>query len=89
METINKEKLQVPLFVINTGGNHMPLKRQYKIQKKIMENKFNNHNKYEIYITKKKIYNIVILYANIIIIFIKIISNQEAILFILFLFKNC
>ena len=34
MEKINKYKLNSPLFVINTGGNHIPSTRQYKIQKK-------------------------------------------------------
>ena len=36
MEKIKKVKLNKDLFVINTGGNHKPLFRDYKIQKKIM-----------------------------------------------------
>ena len=48
MELLNKEKLHSPLFVINTGGNHIPLKRQYKIQRKKMEKKFPYKNIFEI-----------------------------------------
>ena len=60
MELLNKEKLHSPLFVINTGGNHIPLKRQYKIQKKIMEKKFPFKNIFEVKNsrTKKDINNI-------------------------------
>lgn len=48
MEKINKKNLNIPLFVINTGGNHIPLNRQYKIQRKIMEKRFPLKNIYEI-----------------------------------------
>ena len=48
MEKIKREKLNRPLFVINTGGDHIPLYRQYKIQKKLMEKRFPFKNKYEI-----------------------------------------
>ena len=41
MEKIKKAKLNKDLFVINTGGNHKPLYREYKIQKKIMSKRFN------------------------------------------------
>ena len=41
MEKIKKIKLNKDLFVINTGGNHKPLYRDYKIQKKIMSKRFN------------------------------------------------
>ena len=34
VELINKVKLKDPLFVINTGGNHIPLIRHFKFQKK-------------------------------------------------------
>ena len=40
--------LNSPLFVINTGGNHIPLIRQNKIQNKILEQKFRFNTKYEI-----------------------------------------
>ena len=40
MELINKKLLNTSLFVINTGGNHIPLNRQYKIQNKIMKKRF-------------------------------------------------
>ena len=53
LEKVNKAKLNVPLFVINTGGNHKPLKRQYKIMKKIINKRFPFKNQYEI-ITKIK-----------------------------------
>ena len=45
---LNKENLDSSLFVINTGGNHIPLQRQYKIQKKKMKNKFPYKNIFEI-----------------------------------------
>ena len=48
IENIKKFKLNYPLFVINTGGNHIPLNRQYKIQKKYLDKKFQNKNKYEL-----------------------------------------
>ena len=48
MENLNKIKLDTPLFVINTGGNHKPLKRNYKIQKKFMEKRYPFQNKFEI-----------------------------------------
>jgi len=43
-----KQYLNFPLFVINTGGNHIPLNRQYKIQKKYMSKKYFFKNIYEI-----------------------------------------
>jgi len=54
MELLNKDNLDSPLFVINTGGNHIPLQRQYKIQKKKMENKFPYKNIFEIKNNPKK-----------------------------------
>ena len=53
LEKMNKYKLNSPLFVVNTGGNHIPLTRQYKIQKKIMEIRFPIKTKYEIISSKK------------------------------------
>ena len=47
IENINKNKLDYPLFVINTGGNHIPLLRQNKLQKKMLEKRFPFINKYE------------------------------------------
>ena len=58
LEKVNKAKLNVPLFVINTGGNHEPLNRQYKIMKKIMNKRFPFKNKYEIITDKKKEFKI-------------------------------
>lgn len=74
MEAINKYNLDVPLFVINTGGNHMPLKRQYKIEKKIMELKYHFHNKYEIYqaVKNNRTIFLYIIHLSIIIIFMKL-----------------
>lgn len=40
IENLNKNNLNKHLFVINTGGNHKPLYRDYKIQKKIMRKRF-------------------------------------------------
>ena len=48
IELINKIKLNFSLFVLNTGGNHIPLNRQYKMQKKIMEKRFPFKNNYEL-----------------------------------------
>ena len=48
VEFINKVKLNKALFVINTGGNHVPLMRHYKIQKKIMKKRYPYYVKYEI-----------------------------------------
>ena len=77
METINKGKFNIPLFVINTGGNHIPLNRQYKIQKKVMEKIFPNPTKYEIHKIKKFNFKYIknkikIIYINIILFFLKI-----------------
>lgn len=47
LEKVNKNKLNSALFVINTGGNHIPLKRQLKIQKRVMKHKFSIPIKYE------------------------------------------
>ena len=48
MEKIKKTKLNKNLFVINTGGNHKPLYRDYKIQKKIMSKRFSYNIIYDI-----------------------------------------
>ena len=48
IEYIKLIKLKEPLFVLNTGGNHIPLNRQKKIQLKIMNRKFNLKTKYEL-----------------------------------------
>jgi hypothetical protein len=55
IERINKKELDCPLFVINTGGNHNPLIRQNKKQKKILEQKFPFKIKYEIINNNKNI----------------------------------
>ena len=76
METLSKFNLmnfKVPLFVLNTGGNHIPLKRQYKIEKKIMDKLFSYPQKYENYKKKKKLKPLYfIFYSNLIFIFIKL-----------------
>jgi len=48
IESMKIANFDVPLFVLNTGGNHRPTNQQYKIQKKIMEKKFPFPTKYEI-----------------------------------------
>ena len=48
MENLNKNQLDAPLFVINTGGNHKPSNRHYKIQKKFMEKRYPFQNIFEI-----------------------------------------
>ena len=55
IEKIKKYNLNKLLFVLNTGGNHKPLRRQYKIQKKIMKKRFPFQSIYEI---NKKYINI-------------------------------
>ena len=63
IENLNKIDLKRDLFVINTGGNHKPLYRDYKMQRKIMRKRFtydiiyeikdrNNNNKFYISIYK-------------------------------------
>ena len=42
------KQLNRALFVINTGGNHKPLKRHFKIQEKIMKKRFPFKTIYEI-----------------------------------------
>ena len=56
IEKIKKQALNRALFVINTGGNHKPLKRHYKIQKKILNKRFPFKNIYEIDKNKKNYY---------------------------------
>ena len=80
MERINKIKINSALFVINTGGNHKPITRQYKFQKKIMEKLFPYQIKYELKFNfqnnktlRKKIF-VIILKLCLLFIFIKIIN---------------
>ena len=54
IEKIKRYTFKEPLFVLNTGGNHIPLKRQIKIQQKIMSKSFSFKTKYEILNEKKK-----------------------------------
>ena len=81
IEKIKKFDFKVPLFVLNTGGNHIPLKRNYKIQRKIMNKVFSYKTRYEIVYDKNKSFNYIkkisIEIINIFIIFsfIKIILN--------------
>ena len=71
IEKINKNNLNSPLFVINIGGNHIPTKRQLKIEKKIMEKKFPFQTEYEIIYYKSYIKkNIQLIFYIILIIFI-------------------
>ena len=47
MENINVNKLNAPLFCINTCGNNIPTKKQYENEKKIMQKRFPIPMKYE------------------------------------------
>ena len=47
MENINNSNLNISLFVINTCGNNIPTKEQYKMQKHIMQKRFPIPTKYE------------------------------------------
>ena len=70
IELINKVNLDIELFVINTGGNHIPSKRHFNMQSKIMNKKFpfkiiyeNNSEKNKkkcIFIRSHKFINIII-----------------------------
>lgn len=57
MEYIKHINLREPLFVLNTGGNHIPLNRQRKIQLKIMNKRFNLKTNYELINIKNKNFN--------------------------------
>jgi hypothetical protein len=56
IENINKIKINSPLFVINTGGNHIPLSRHYRLEKKYMEKMFPFEIKYEVKSNLKKLF---------------------------------
>lgn len=72
IEKIKKYNFKNSLFVLNTGGNHIPLNRQNKIQQKVMNKRFCYNTKYEIINDKNKdfilIKNILIKTINIFII---------------------
>jgi hypothetical protein len=86
IEEIKKNKLDSPLFVLNTGGNHQPIFRQKKVLKNIMEKRFPLNTKYEIKCKENKIKNIRIKYF----IFLLIIFLELKILinFLCFFFIN-
>ena len=48
IESLSKYNLDIYLFVLNTGGNHEPSKRQFSIQKKIMNSRYPYKTIYEI-----------------------------------------
>lgn len=48
IENLKKSNLDLHLFVINTGGNHIPSIQQYKIEKKIMQKRFSIPTIFEI-----------------------------------------
>ena len=72
IEKIKKFNFKAPLFVLNTGGNHIPLNRQNKIQQKVMNKRFCINTKYEIIDDKNRdfilIKNILVKIINIFII---------------------
>ena len=55
IEYIKNKKLNKPLFVLNTGGNHRPIKREYKLQKRIMMKRFPSRHIYDIKTKKNKL----------------------------------
>ena len=82
VENIASENLDIDLFVLNTGGNHIPSNRQFKIQKKIMKKRFPYPTKYEIeVIDNKKINNFFIFLFFILFIIIKFIYKFKYYLF--------
>ena len=58
IEVLKGINLNKELFVINTGGNHKPTIRQYKLERKIMEKKFPWKIKYEILNGNNNVLNI-------------------------------
>ena len=77
IETVNKANLNKALFVINTG-RHKPTKKQYKIQKIIMEKRFPNPSKYEKIAGKDIIIkNLYIVFFHIIFVFIKLLKKTD------------
>ena len=58
IEKIKKNELDSSLFVLNTGGNHVPILREKKILKAIMDKRFPFNTKYEIKYKEHKIINI-------------------------------
>lgn len=59
VEYMKKFKLREPLFVLNTGGNHIPLNRQKEIQLKVMNKRFNIKTKYEMIKNKNINFNFI------------------------------
>ena len=59
IQSLKGNNLDIPLFVLNTDGNHQPTKRQFKIQKRIMEKRFPFSTEYEI-INENKIKSLII-----------------------------
>ena len=59
IEYIKKFKFREPLFVLNTGGNHIPLNRQKKIQTKVMNKRFTIKTKYELINNKNINFNFI------------------------------
>ena len=48
MQEASLDKLNYPLFVINTGGDFIPTKIQYYKQREVMQKRFPIPTKYEI-----------------------------------------
>ena len=78
IEKLKIKNLELPLFVINLGGNHIPSKKQIKIEKKIMKKRFPFQIEYEIMYKKNfiegfmKIFFLLFLIIFTILVFIKI-----------------
>ena len=73
LESININKLDIELFVINTGI-HIPSISQYKMQKQIMKKKFPLKSKYEIEFNLSQLNNFYCFHCFLIISLIKIIK---------------
>ena len=86
VENLNQENLKIPLFVINTGGNHEPSKRQNMLERKIMKKRFPFKINYELLFEIKDQRNIeniffIILKLLITFFFFKIIFDKEEYIF--------
>ena len=53
VENLNQKNLKIPLFVINTGGNHEPSNRQNMLERRIMKKRFPFKTNYELLFEEK------------------------------------
>ena len=76
IEKIKLNKLNIELFVLNTGGSHKPSKEKYEYLKFIMKKRFPTSTIYELGNTSIKLFKLLLVLLTIII-FIKFIKNTK------------